>query len=197
MCTSIHRTVLLTGVCMLAGLVARGQKTTSTKQANTTFEIAVTYDASRANVIAGTGFWMHGGSIEVHGQFWHGLGVVVDVTGLHAARLNSSGVGLDLVTATFGPRYTWSKPHARCSFFGQALAGEANGFNSTFPGTPQAVTTANSIAEQLGGGVNIQAKHHIAIRAFEADWLRTQLPNSTTSAQNNLKLGAGFVLRFK
>jgi hypothetical protein len=81
--------------------------------------------------------------------------------------------------------------------FGQALAGEANGINSTFPGMAQAVTTANSIAEQLGGGMDVRLKRHIAVRALEADWLRTELPNSTTSAQNNLKLGAGVVLRFK
>jgi hypothetical protein len=35
-----------------------------------------------------------------------------------------------------------------------------------------------------------------AMRVFEADWQRTQLPNSTTGAQNNLHLGAGLILRF-
>jgi outer membrane immunogenic protein len=77
------------------------------------------------------------------------------------------------------------------------LAGEANGINSTFPAAPQATSSANSLAVQLGGGMNIALKRHIAVRAFEADWLRTQLPNATTTAQNTLKLGAGLVLRFK
>jgi hypothetical protein len=194
---SMNGTMLLAGVCMMAGVVAGGQEATSPKHANSCFEVAVTYDASRANVVAGGSFWMQGGSVQMHGQFWHGLGVVADVTGLHTASISNSGVGLDMVTATFGPRYTWSPLHARYSLFGQALAGEANGINSTFPGMAQAVTTANSIAEQLGGGMDVRLKRHIAVRAFEADWLRTELPNSTTSAQNNLKLGAGVVLRFK
>jgi hypothetical protein len=195
--TSIHGSVLIAGVFMMAGVLASGQKATSAEQVNTPIDVAITYDASRANVVAGTSFWMQGGSIQMNGLFWHGLGVVADVACLHTASMNNSAVGLDMVTATFGPRYTWSKPHARYSLFGQALAGAANGLNSTFPGTPQAVTTANSIAVKLGGGVNVTLKHHIAVRAFEADWLRTQLPNSTTSVQNSLKLGAGVVLRFR
>jgi hypothetical protein len=195
--TSINGSVLLAGVCMMAAAVASGQETTSAKRLNAAFDVAITYDASRANVIAGNIFWMQGGSIQMHGQFWHGLGAVADVASLHTASLNTAGVGLDIVTATFGPRYTWSPLHARYSLFGQALAGEANGFNSTFPGTPQAVTNANSAVEQLGGGMNVTLKRHIALRVFEADWLRTQLPNSTTSVQNNLKLGAGVVLRIK
>jgi hypothetical protein len=194
--TSINGSVLLAGVCMMAATVASGQET-SAKRLNAAFDVAITYDASRANVIAGNSFWMQGASIQMHGQFWHGLGAVADVASLHTASMNTSGVGLDMVTATFGPRYTWSPLHARYSLFGQASAGEAHGFNSTFPGTPQAVTTASSVVEQLGGGMNVSLKRHLALRVFEADWLRTQLPNSTTSVQNNLKLGAGVVLRFK
>src|ERR1700677_1285387 len=172
--TSIHGSVLLGGVFIMAGLAASGQKATSAEQPGTPIDVAIIYDASRANVVAGTGFWMQGGGIEMHGLFWHGLGVVADVAFLHAASMNEAAVGLDMVTATFGPRYTWSKPHSRYSLFGQVLAGEANGLNSTFPSSPQAVTTANSIAEKLGGGVNITLTRHFAVRAFEADWLRTQ-----------------------
>jgi hypothetical protein len=47
----------------------------------------------------------------------------------------------------------------------------------------------------MGGGMNVPLTRRIAVRAFEADWLRTQLPNSTTNAQNNLRLGTGLVLR--
>jgi hypothetical protein len=31
----------------------------------------------------------------------------------------------------------------------------------------------------------------------EADWLRTQMPNSSDNVQNNLRLGAGLVWHFK
>jgi hypothetical protein len=195
--TSIHGLVLLAGVCTMAGVFASGQKSTSAKEGSTSFEVSIMYDASRANVIAGNSFWMQGGSLEVQRRFWHGLGVAADVGGLHTTSMNNSGVGLDMVTATFGPRYTWLTPHARYSFFGQAMGGIANGFNSAFPSTSQAVTTANSQVEQVGGGMNITLKSRLALRVFEADWLRTQLPNSTTSVQNNMKLGTGVVFRFK
>ena len=193
---SIRGRVLLASAYMMASVAVWGQKSIPETPATSSLEVAITYDASRANLIAGDSFWMEGGAVQVHGQFWHGLGVVADVTGLHTANINNSGIGLDMVTATFGPRYTWSPEHARYSIFGQALAGVANGMNSLFPATPLPHSSAGSLAVQLGGGVDLPLKRHIAVRAFEADWIRTQMPNLTTGVQNNLKLGAGVVFRF-
>jgi len=48
-----------------------------------------------------------------------------------------------------------------------------------------------------GGGMNIPVTRHISIRAIEADWLRTELPNNAANVQNNLRLGAGFVYRIR
>jgi hypothetical protein len=194
---SMCGTVLLGSVFMMTGVMAWGQKSATEQSAASSFEIAITYDASRAVAISGNSFWMQGGSVQMHGRFWHGLGAVADVGGLHTSSIQDSGVGLDLVTATFGPRYTWSPNRGRYSLFGQALAGEANGINSIFPGDSQSAGSANSLAVQLGGGVNFTFKRHLGIRAFEADWLRTQLPNSTTHVQNNLRVGTGIVLLFR
>jgi hypothetical protein len=44
--------------------------------------------------------------------------------------------------------------------------------------------------------MDMRATPHVAVRIFEADWLRTQLLNSTTDAQNSLRAGAGVVFRF-
>jgi hypothetical protein len=196
---SIRVKVLLAGACMMAGFSAWGQQAgNSVKQTTSSIDVAVVYNPLMANVVGGNGFWMQGASAQVHGQFWHGLGFVADVSGLHTANTNGpSGVGLDMVTATFGPRYTWSPAHRRYALFGQALAGEAFGMNSVFPNATGANDSANSLAMQLGGGLNLRLSHHIALRAFEADWLRTQSPNATTNVQNNLCLGAGLVYRFK
>ena len=151
-----------------------------------------------SNLVGSSGFWMQGGSVQVHGQFWRGLGVVADVSGLHTANAgNSSGVGLDLVTATFGPRYTWSPARGRYAVFGQVLAGEVNGFHSVFPGPSGANDSADGLAVYIGGGVNLHLKHRFAVRAIEANWLRTQMPNATTNVQNNLRLGAGLIYKFK
>jgi hypothetical protein len=191
--------VLLVGACIVTGLTAWGQQgPNSERQTNGSIDVAIVYNPLLANIVGGNSFWMQGGSVQVHGQFWHGLGVVADVSGLHTASTGgSSGVGLDMVTATFGPRYTWSPAHRRYAVFGQALLGEANGMNSIFPNPAGANNSANSLALYVGGGVNFRLKGHLALRAFEADWLRTQLPNATTNVQNNLRLGAGLICRFK
>jgi len=69
--------------------------------------------------------------------------------------------------------------------------------NSVFPNPGGANESANSLALYVGGGVNLRLKDHLALRALEADWLRTQMPNATTNVQNNLRVGAGLIYRFK
>jgi hypothetical protein len=193
---SIRGNALLVGVCMMSGLAAWGQTQDPTRPTGVSVDVAVVYNSLMTNVVAGDSFWMQGGSVQVHGQFWRGWGVVADASGLHTANGNGSGLGLDLVTVAFGPRYTWSAPHRRYALFGQVLAGETNGLNSVFPNAAGAKDSANSLALYIGGGVNVPLQRHLALRALEADWLRTQLPNATTNVQNNLRLGAGLVCRF-
>jgi hypothetical protein len=106
-------------------------------------------------------------------------------------------VGLDLITATIGPRYTLSFPQRKLSVFGQGLVGEAMAFNGLFPHLPAAETSANSLALVAGGGVDMRLSHRIALRALEADWMRTQLPNGAKNRQDALFLGGGIVYRFR
>jgi len=61
--------------------------------------------------------------------------------------------GLDLVTADFGPQYTWLPVHRRLALFGQFLVGEAFGMNSIFPSTGGVSSSANGLALQVGGGI--------------------------------------------
>ncbi len=196
---SIRVKVLLAGACMIAGPIVWGQQAQDPpKPTKSSLEVALVYNPLMSNLVGSSGFWMQGGSVQVHGQFWRGLGVVADVSGLHTANAGGlSGVGLDLVTATFGPRYTWSTPRGRYAVFGQVLAGEVNGFHSVFPGSSGANDSADGLAVYIGGGVNLPLKHRFAVRAIEANWLRTQMPNATTNVQNNLRLGAGLIYRFK
>jgi hypothetical protein len=69
--------------------------------------------------------------------------------------------------------------------------------NSVFPDPTGANTVANSLAVKAGGGMNLNLKPHLALRLFEADYLRTQLPNSTNNVQNYLTIGAGAVLKIR
>jgi len=164
-------------------------------------DLAITYSAQRGNLTSGENFWAQGGGAELTATVYHGLGITANVTGTHAANINSSGVGLTLVTATFGPSYTWAVPVHRNSrrqmrFFGESLIGIVNGVDSVFPDPSGAQSDAVGLALQIGGGADLNLSRHFAVRLFQADWLRTQFPNGTTNVQNNLQLDTGIVFRF-
>jgi len=160
------------------------------------FDAAFTYNPMRSNVVGSGGFWMQGASAQAEVRLTHGLGVAADIGGLHTGNINSSGVGLDMITYTFGPRYAWSPARHKVSFYGQGLVGGAHGFNGLFPHAAAPQASASSLAVLAGGGFDATLSPHLALRVIEADWLRTQLPNSTTGVQNNLRLGAGLVFHF-
>lgn len=164
-------------------------------------DVAVTYTVQHSNLVSTPTFWQQGGSVELSAQAYHGWGAAANITGTHVGSAANSGVGLSMVTTTFGPRYTWYKPNGitrkrSLAVFGQALLGESHGFNSYFPSRAGAMTDYNAFALQVGGGVDLGLSRHFAVRVIQADWLRTQFPNGTTNVQNSLRLAAGIVLRF-
>jgi hypothetical protein len=164
-------------------------------------DLAVTYTAQYSNLVSDPTFWHQGGSIELSTQTYRGFGIAANIAGTQIGNAANSGVGLSMVTATFGPRYTWYRPiggarKKSLAIFGQGLIGEAHGFNSYFPTVSGSLTDYNSFALQVGGGVDIGLSRHFAVRAVQADWIRTQFPNSTTNIQNTFRIGAGVVLRF-
>lgn len=159
-------------------------------------DFAFAYSAARSNAVGSSSFWMQGGSVQMHLLFYRALGMVFDFSGWHAGNIKSSGVSLDLVTSTSGLRYTWQPAHTRYFFYGQALAGFADGFHSDFPTNSGAITSFQSLALKLGGGLNIALTPRIGMRALEASWLRTQFPNSSTGTQGSCELNTGVVLRF-
>jgi hypothetical protein len=159
-------------------------------------DLAVTFDAQRSLRSAiPENFWMQGGSIELGTNTWRGLGVAANVTGAHTSAIGATAIPLSIVTTTFGPRYRWHADH-RVSFYVEGLIGEANGFKSLFPTIRGAQTSANSLAAQAGGGLDYRLSRHVAVRAVEAAWQHTQLPNGASNVQNGLLLGAGIVVRF-
>jgi hypothetical protein len=186
--------VLLLGAVMMAAASAQSGQGQSTQNGNA-LTMAVEYNAVRANGTSTGGFWMNGGSLDLHGQIWHAWGLAGVVTGDRTGNIHSTGVGLSLVTATFGPRYTWSR--GKTSVFGQFLFGGARGFDGVFPSAGSTESKASSLAVQAGGGVDVNLRPHLALRVLEADWLHTQLPNGYTSEQNDLRIGAGVVFRFR
>jgi hypothetical protein len=170
-------------------------------QSHQEVDLAVTYTAQHSNLVSTPTFWQQGGSAEISTQIYHGFGAAANFTGTTTGNAAGSNVGLNMVTTTFGPRYTWNRPtvaghNHSLAIFGQGLIGESHGWNSYFPSTSGVTTSYNSFALQVGGGVDLGLSRHFAVRAIQADWLRTQFPNSTTNVQNSLRLAAGIVIRF-
>lgn len=198
--TDFRKTLFIgAAICFIAASGLTAQTTGETKKpaaAPSRIDFAFAYSAARSNAVGGGSFWMQGGSVQMHLLVYRALGLVVDFSGGHAGNIQSSGVGLDLVTSTSGLRYTWQPAHTRYSLYGQVLGGVASGYNSDFPTNSGAVTSSQSLAVKLGGGLNIALTPRIALRALEANWLRTQFPNASTGVQNSCQLNTGLVLRF-
>jgi hypothetical protein len=188
---------------MLATGAASAQATPSAAQ-GAPIDIAVTFDTLHTNHLTALNFWMTGADVEIGARLYHGLGVAARVEGLHAGAASANGEPLSLVTAVFGPRYTMQMHSQRYAIFAEALAGESSGFNSLFSkgsgpvGSANAGTTssANALAVDVGGGIDVRLSHHFAIRAIRASYLYTQFPNSTTNVQNSLSLSSGIDLSF-
>lgn len=193
--------LLLAAPLLLTGGLNAQTPTTASSLSHQEVDLAVTYTAQHSNLVSNPTFWQQGGSVELSTQTYHGLGVAANFTGTEVGSAANSGVGLDMLTTTFGPRYTWYKPRGAShkgslAIFGQGLIGESHGWNSYFPSASGSQTSYNSFALQVGGGVDVGLSRHFAVRAIQADWLRTEFPNSTTNVQNSFRLAAGIVLRF-
>jgi hypothetical protein len=127
------------------------------------------------------------------------LSVVADLTGERATTIGAgAGNDLSLVVFTVGPRLSHRFAGGRFTPFVQGLIGTAHGFDGLFPGSGGSLSgAANARAVLAGGGLDLTINRHIAIRAIQADYLRTQLPNGQSNEQNLLRLGAGVVLRIR
>jgi outer membrane immunogenic protein len=161
-------------------------------------EVSFAYSYIRANANPGQCgcFNMNGGNAEEALHFYRGFSAVADFTGESTANVNNGGRGLSLVSFTAGPRFTFVF-HRKFAPFAQGLFGAVHGFNSYFPVASGPTGNATDFAMIAGGGFDIRIARHIAIRPIEADYFLTRLPNGVNGAQNNLRLSAGIVLRFK
>ncbi|MGA3325428.1 MAG: hypothetical protein ABSF45_13225 [Terriglobia bacterium] len=155
-------------------------------------DLAFTYTPERANVASSGGsFWLRGESADAAFTFFHGLGMAASVTGVRASNIAPS-VSLGKLAIMGGPRYTLrvgSKHENRV--FAEALFGGVHAFDSAFPTSTGITPTANSFSLLLGGGWDVAVSKHFAIRAIEADYVRTSLPNNGTNTQDYLRLAFG------
>jgi hypothetical protein len=158
-------------------------------------DLAATYNAFQSNVVAGSHFWMNGGSAQVGVRFAPGWSCIADVAGQHTANMASTGIGLDLVAMTFGPQYAVRV--RRAVLFGQARFGMARGSSSLFPSGAAAPTSDTGATFALGGGIDLPVQRRLSVRVAHAEWERTQLNNLNSNAQNSLRLSTGLVVHLR
>jgi hypothetical protein len=183
------------------GWISAGAQQVETAPPYAPLEIAFNYSYARSNAAPGQCgcFNMIGGSSEVAIHAFRALSLVADLTGERATTIGpTAGDDLSLVVFTVGPRFSHRFSGGRFTPFVQGLVGVAHGFDGMFPGSNGSLFgAANGLAVLAGGGLDLAINRHLAIRAIQADYLRTQLPNGQADEQNLLRLGAGVVLRIR
>ena len=189
-------TALIPAAILLAAIPLCGQAPPSRTPGPARLEVTLAYNALRSNTIPGgsVSIWLQGGKAEFQAEFSNNLGLVGEIAGYHAHDINSAHEDLSLVSYLVGPRLYW-RVH-RFTPFAQGLIGGVHGFDAIFPGRDNSTTAPDAFAMGAGGGVNIDLSRHLALRAFQADYFLTGLPNNSTNLQNSLRIGAGIVSRF-
>jgi peptidoglycan-associated lipoprotein len=160
--------------------------------------LSVGYSAMISNAPPGQCgcFLLNGGSVEALFQVWKNIAAVVQVTGEHAGNVPQSQQGLSLVTYMAGPRYSFAMPR-RVTAYGQFLAGRMHGFDAYFPlDVAQPNDSANSLAISTGGGVEIGIKDWLSVRAVDAEFLASRLPNDLSGRQHSVRISSGLIFRF-
>jgi outer membrane immunogenic protein len=191
----------IAGVLLMVGMgwISAGAQQVETAPRYAPLEISFNYSYARSNAAPGQCgcFNMNGGSSEVAFHAFRALSVVADLTGERAASIGATaGDGLSLVAFTVGPRFSHRFAGGKFTPFVQGLVGAVHGFDGLFPGSSGSLSGAASArAVVAGGGLDLTINRHIAIRAIQAEYLRTQLPNGQGNEQNLLRAGAGIVLR--
>jgi peptidoglycan-associated lipoprotein len=144
------------------------------------------------------------------------LGVTADVSGARLTPFSFSVAGFSAGTYQhlnnylFGPTVTANL--GRSAIFVHALFGEARSSLGAGVGIPiigvisTGLTSANAFAMAFGGGIDIGLTRHLAIRAVQVDYLRTQfnasdafttgLSSSLGNRQNSFRYSTGIVFRF-
>lgn len=198
----IHCTVLLAGALMITTGMARSQGTAASKAPahKVTIDTGIAFTTEYARVVnqSCSCFWLKGVTGDMAVNFYRGLGVDVAIGDGIASNILPA-VNLNKFTLTAGPRYTfdsstWKRgkiPGHPERIFVQGLVGWTHGSNSVFP-VPGGVTAVqDSIASQVGGGVDVPLKQGFGIRVAQVDWTHSALPNGSANVQNDLRLSFG------
>jgi hypothetical protein len=116
-------------------------------------------------------------------DLYQGLGIAADVSGHY-------GSDMEEYNFMVGPQFIY--PWKSLRPFGHALFGKARD-RLRHPGNTELEPSTLGRAVALGGGLDVQLSARLYIRAIQADYLTTNVFNST---QNNLRFSSGLIFRF-
>jgi outer membrane immunogenic protein len=160
-------------------------------------EIGANYIYTRTNAPpGGCGcFSLNGGAGWIGFNFRRNLALIGEVSGSHASNIEGTTAGLTLTSFLGGLRY--SRHHNRLAPFGQVLLGGAHASGELTPNSSGLAGSENGFAMTAGGGLDVALSHHFSLRAVQADYFLTRFTNSANDQQNNFRIGAGIVFRFR
>lgn len=120
-----------------------------------------------------------------------------NITVAHASNISSSDDELTLSAYTAGVRYLPRLCHSSLQPFGQVRADIARSSGTLVQEQNSAATNAGAaFAANLGGGLDLRASRRSSVRLVKADYLAATFDNGINGHQNNLRIGAGVVMRF-
>jgi len=102
---------------------------------------------------------------------------------------------LTLTSFVLGPQYSWHHAN-RTVPFAELLMGGAHASGALTSGTTGLTGSENALAMTFGGGVDIQLKSRVTLRALQVDYFLTGFANGSKNNQNNVRIGAGIVLTY-
>ncbi|WP_348263885.1 OmpA family protein [Telmatobacter sp. DSM 110680] len=196
----MNRAIALSiAITLLGAGAASGQQTAfdqRSQASSSQFDLAAGYNLVNANAPPGDCgcFTMNGGFAGGQLNFSRWLGVAGEFSAGHASHISSLGQDLTLTTFIGGPRISW--PRYRAVPFGEFFVGGAHGGGSYFPSSTSSSTSATSFAYTGGGGLDFSLNDRFAIRAFDAKYLHTALPNGVNGSQRQLQISVGLVMHF-
>ena len=127
-----------------------------------------------------------GGQLEYNANNW--LGVVGDMAGYGATATTNGALVGGAFTYLFGPRVNFRRgkvtPFAQ-TLFGGSLTTDGIGHSGY----------ENNFAMTAGGGIDFKVSRHVSVRPVQAEYFMTKIPDGLNNRQDNLRIGAGIVIR--
>jgi outer membrane immunogenic protein len=166
-------------------------------QSDDNLEIGANYIYIRTNAPpAGCGcFSLNGGAAWVGYNFRGNLALIGEVSGSGASNIEGTTGSLKLTSFLAGLRY--SRHHSRLAPFGQVLLGGAHASGELTPNSSGLAGSETAFAMTAGGGLDVKLSHHLSLRVVQADYFLTHFNNSLNNRQNDFRIGAGLVFRFR